>query len=144
MAIQNHPLQAYASGLVFSPAASRTRIQLERQEPALLIRKPTMRTVGAPASRSSTPNSSANSVTFSLCRRHHSEILIPVRFKIMAVHDFLYPFTELIILAIIITYWLERPGCSEMMDSCRIGGSRRTGLPPSCASKGQSECGTVM
>ncbi|KAJ5675461.1 hypothetical protein N7462_008358 [Penicillium macrosclerotiorum] len=41
-AIENQPLQVYASGLVFSPTRSITRTQFEIQEPAWIISKPTM------------------------------------------------------------------------------------------------------
>ncbi|KAL2126257.1 hypothetical protein VTI74DRAFT_1305 [Chaetomium olivicolor] len=41
-AIENTPLQVYASALVFSPARSITRNQFETEEPKWIIRKPTM------------------------------------------------------------------------------------------------------
>ncbi|KAK3934862.1 hypothetical protein QBC46DRAFT_425470 [Diplogelasinospora grovesii] len=41
-AIENTPLQVYASALVFSPARSITRNQFENEEPKWIIRKPTM------------------------------------------------------------------------------------------------------
>ncbi|KAK4234131.1 WD40-repeat-containing domain protein [Achaetomium macrosporum] len=41
-AIENGPLQVYASALVFSPARSITRNQFENEEPRWIIRKPTM------------------------------------------------------------------------------------------------------
>ncbi|KAJ5223161.1 uncharacterized protein N7469_009401 [Penicillium citrinum] len=39
-AIEDQPLQVYASGMVFSPKSSTTRIQFETQEPGWIIRKP--------------------------------------------------------------------------------------------------------
>ncbi|KAK4119882.1 hypothetical protein N657DRAFT_674577 [Parathielavia appendiculata] len=41
-AIENSPLQVYASALVFSPARSITRNQFKNEEPKWIIRKPTM------------------------------------------------------------------------------------------------------
>ncbi|KAJ5082267.1 hypothetical protein N7532_011310 [Penicillium argentinense] len=42
IAIENHPLQVYASGLIFSPTGSITRIQFETEDPPWIIRKPRM------------------------------------------------------------------------------------------------------
>ncbi|KAK4141539.1 WD40-repeat-containing domain protein [Dichotomopilus funicola] len=41
-AIENSPLQVYASALVFSPASSMTRSQFKNEEPKWIIQKPTM------------------------------------------------------------------------------------------------------